>query len=41
MGKERKKFLFLGPSPVDYDEKLLYNECVWEDLCKFFFNKYN
>jgi len=33
--KKEPKFLFLGPSPVDYDEKLLYNECVWEDLCKF------
>jgi len=30
-----KCFLFLGPSPIDYDKHLLYGECVWEELCKF------
>jgi hypothetical protein len=28
-----KCFEFLGPSPIDYDEKKLYGECVWEELC--------
>ncbi len=28
-------FTFLGPSPIDFDHKMLYDECVWEELCKF------
>lgn len=28
-------FRFLGPSPIDYDTHKMYNECVWEDICKF------
>ena len=28
-------FSFLGPSPIDFDKKLSYNECVWDELCKF------
>lgn len=30
-----KCFVFLGPSPIDYDRHKLYGECVWEELCKF------
>jgi len=30
-----KEFLFIGPSPMDFDAKRLYNGCVWEDICKF------
>ena len=30
-----KCFEFIGPSPIDFDKKLLYGECVWEELCKF------
>ena len=30
-----KCFEFLGPSPIDYDERKLFGECVWEELCKF------
>ena len=33
--KTYKSFDFLGPSPIDYDYKMLYDECVWEELCKF------
>ena len=33
--KKYKHFEFLGPSPIDFDKHLLYNECVWEELCKF------
>lgn len=28
-------FAFLGPSPIDFDVKQMYGECVWEELCKF------
>lgn len=28
-------FIFLGPSPINYDTHIMYNECVWEDICKF------
>lgn len=30
-----KSFVFLGPSPIDFDSKMLYGECVWEELCHF------
>ena len=30
-----KCFVFLGPSPIDYDRHKLYGECVWEELCNF------
>jgi len=33
--KKETGFIFLGPSPIDYDKHLAYGECVWEDLCKF------
>ena len=29
------EFAFLGPSPIDFNSKMLYGECVWEDLCHF------
>ena len=32
-------FVFLGPSPIDYDVHKLYGECVWEELCKFNLSK--
>lgn len=28
-------YTFLGPSPIDFDKKKLYNQCVWEELCNF------
>ena len=28
-------FEFLGPSPIDYDNHMMYGECVWEELCQF------
>ena len=28
-------FAFFGPSPIDFDSKMLYGECVWEELCHF------
>ena len=34
------EFKFLGPSPIDYDTKKSYGNCVWETLCKFNIKKY-
>lgn len=33
--KAYKCFEFLGPSPIDFDTKKMYGECVWDELCKF------
>jgi hypothetical protein len=33
--KAYKCFDFIGPSPIDFDTKKLYGECIWEELCKF------
>ena len=30
-----KNFTFIGPSPIDFDFKKLYGECVWNELCNF------
>ena len=30
-----KCFKFIGPSPIDFDTKKSYGECVWNDLCNF------
>lgn len=26
-------YRFIGPSPIDFDKKLAFNQCVWNDLC--------
>ena len=33
--KAYKCFDFIGPSPIDFDKKKLYGQCVWEELCNF------
>jgi len=33
--KAYKCFDFIGPSPIDFDTKELYGECVWDELCNF------
>ncbi len=33
--KAYKCFNFIGPSPIDFDTKKLFGECVWEELCNF------
>jgi len=33
--KAHKCFDFIGPTPIDFDKKKLYGECVWEELCNF------
>jgi hypothetical protein len=30
-----KEFDFIGPSPIDFDTRKLYGECVWDELCNF------
>ena len=35
MQNAHPEFLFLGPSPSDYDFMLSKTECVWPELCKF------
>ena len=38
--KAYTNFNFIGPSPIDFDTKLLYDNCVWEELCKFNLENY-
>jgi hypothetical protein len=33
--KAYKCFDFMGPTPINFDTKKLYGECVWEELCNF------
>ena len=33
--KAYKCFEFMGPSPIDFDIKMMGDQCVWEELCKF------
>lgn len=33
--KAYKCFDFIGPSPIDFDKRQLYGECVWDELCNF------
>ena len=33
-------FIFIGPSPIDFEKKMIFNDCVWEDLCKFDIRKH-
>jgi hypothetical protein len=35
-----KNFVFLGPSPIDFDHKKVYGQCVWEELCNFNLENY-
>jgi hypothetical protein len=30
-----KDFDFMGPSPINFNTRKMYGECVWEELCKF------
>lgn len=29
-----KKFMFIGPTPIDYDTRVYRNKCVWQELCE-------
>jgi hypothetical protein len=33
--KAYKCFEFIGPTPIDFDTRKIYGECVWEELCNF------
>ena len=33
--KAFKCFDFIGPTPIDFDTRKMYGECVWEELCHF------
>jgi hypothetical protein len=33
--KAYKCFEFIGPSPIDFDKRKVYGECVWDELCNF------
>jgi hypothetical protein len=33
-------FVFIGPSPIDFDTHIEQDECVWDELCKFNLNTY-
>ena len=33
--KAYKCFDFIGPTPIDFDSKKLYGQCVWDELCNF------
>ena len=33
--KAMPNFIFIGPSPIDFDTKKKYGECVWNELCNF------
>ena len=33
--KAYKCFDFIGPTPIDFDTKKMYGDCVWEELCHF------
>lgn len=35
-----KNFKFIGPSPIDFDTKKNFSQCVWNELCNFDLKKY-
>lgn len=35
-----KEFVFIGPTPIDFDKRLYETHCVWNDLCNFNLNEY-
>ena len=37
---EYKNFKFIGPSPIDFDKKKHFGNCVWNELCNFSLKNY-
>ena len=37
---EYPSFKFIGPSPIDFNKKKLFGQCVWNKLCKFNLKSY-
>jgi hypothetical protein len=38
--KAYPSFVFIGPSPIDFNKKKLFGQCVWNKLCNFDLNSY-
>jgi hypothetical protein len=38
--KAYKCFDFIGPTPINFNTRKLYGECVWEELCNFNLEKF-
>ena len=38
--KQNPNFKFIGPSPIDFDKKKMFGQCVWNDLCHFSLHNY-
>jgi hypothetical protein len=38
--KSYPSFSFIGPSPIDFDKKKLFGQCVWNELCNFNLESY-
>ena len=38
--KTYKNFKFIGPSPIDFNYKKMFGQCVWNELCNFDLKKY-
>jgi hypothetical protein len=38
--KTYSNFTFIGPSPIDFDKKKLFGQCVWTELCNFNLKEY-
>ena len=36
--KTYKNFKFIGPSPIDFNYKKMFGQCVWNELCNFDLN---
>ena len=37
---EYRSYVFIGPSPIDYDNKKMFGQCVWNKLCNFNLQKH-
>ena len=38
--KSHRNYVFIGPSPIDFDNRKIFSTCVWEKLCKFDLKSY-
>lgn len=36
-----KKFVFIGPTPIDFDTRVYRQKCVWQELCDFQLDRYH
>ena len=33
--KKHPNFVFIGPTPIDFDSQIHHSECVWDEMCNF------